>query len=124
MATTGDSTDSANRQPAVRHAHAVLKQRSKLAYAAPQLVLLSPPNEPHGATDRVLTLREAREARRLTIEELAQRSRISPSTIYRIEYGKTHPRPHVMHALSTVLGVAPREIAEFRGRIAPLVSGS
>jgi DNA-binding XRE family transcriptional regulator len=112
------------REPGLRRAHAVVKQRTRLAYAAPELVLLPRTGGEGTACDQCSTLRAARAARQLSIQELARRSRISRSTIHRIESGRTRPRPHVIHALSGALGCAPREIAEFCRLLAAGSAGS
>ena len=60
------------------------------------------------------TLKDARVARRLSVRGMAARAGIGPSTIYRIEHGKTTPRPHIVRRLSAALQLPPHEIAEFR----------
>lgn len=94
----------------VRRAHAIVKRHARMAYAPPALRRLDPASEPGPA----IPLAEARKAAALSMPALARRSGVSLSTIYRIEYGKTRPRAHVVHALSSALGRAPGEIAEFR----------
>ena len=66
----------------------------------------------------MLTLREARTQRNLTIGDLASRAGVGESTIYRIEHGKARPRPYAMRRLSAALGIETRQILEFR----PLVT--
>ncbi len=60
------------------------------------------------------TLKDARVARRLSVRGMAARAGIGPSTIYRIEHGKTTPRPHIVRRLSAALQLPPHEIAEFQ----------
>ena len=60
------------------------------------------------------TLKDARVARRLSIRDVAARAGVGPSTVYRIEHGKTTPRPHIVRRLSAALQLPPHEIAEFR----------
>ncbi len=60
------------------------------------------------------TLKEVRARRRLSVRDLAIRAGVGPSTVYRIEHGKTTPRPHVVRRLSAALRVPPGEVAEFR----------
>ena len=60
------------------------------------------------------TLKEVRARRRLSVRGLAVRAGVGPSTVYRIEHGKTTPRPHVVRRLSAALRVPPGEVAEFR----------
>ena len=59
-------------------------------------------------------LQEARAARALSRRALARRAGVGESTVYRIEAGKTRPRPHVVRRLSAALRVRPAEVAEFR----------
>jgi DNA-binding XRE family transcriptional regulator len=112
------SSEVTDGQLVLRRAHAVVKQQMRLAYAAPELVLL-PEAERAASNGRTMTLQKARSAQKLSTQELANRSRISLSTIYRIEYGKTRPRSHVIYAISSALGLSPREIAEFRDLVSP-----
>jgi transcriptional regulator with XRE-family HTH domain len=62
----------------------------------------------------MVSLREARAERLLSIRDLAQRASVAPTTIYRTEAGLTTPRPSVARRLAEVLGVEPQEIEEFR----------
>ncbi len=59
-------------------------------------------------------LKDVRACRRLSVRDLAARAGVGPSTVYRIEHGKTTPRPHVVRRLSAALRVPPGEVAEFR----------
>ena len=61
----------------------------------------------------MVTLKQARSRRMLTVRQLAERSGVSAETIFRIERGSTTPRPHVVHRLSDALGLRPEEIDEF-----------
>ncbi len=70
----------------------------------------------------MVTLKEARAARVLTVRALAEQAGVSPSTVHRIETGRSTPRFLVIQKLSTVLGIEPGEIAEFAAAIA-VVSG-
>jgi transcriptional regulator with XRE-family HTH domain len=65
----------------------------------------------------MLTLRQARATRLLTVRALAERARIAPSTVYLIENGRSIPSFRVMERLSTALGVEPEAIAEFADAI-------
>ena len=101
-----------------RRAHAVLKQRAKLAYAAPRLVSIarvSPVGYEEATPERseALSLQTLRTRRGLSVRQLARRSGISPSTIYRIERGDTWNRPHVAHAVSAALECSPWQVIEF-----------
>jgi transcriptional regulator with XRE-family HTH domain len=49
----------------------------------------------------------------LSQRDLAQRARITPSTIYLIESGRTRPQLRVMRRICDVLGVSPWEVDEF-----------
>ena len=99
----------------LRQAHAVIRQRVRLTYAPPELVLIAAPVILPGAPP--VSLQTARMNTGLTIVGLAKRSGISPATIYRIEHGKTRPRPHAVHALCTALARQSHEILEFVGII-------
>ena len=65
---------------------------------------------------------ELREASALTQVELAERARISPSTLSLIESGKVE-RPHVstIRKLAKALGVEPQELRGARKPTAPKV---
>jgi len=58
----------------------------------------------------VATLRQLREQRYLTQEQLAVAAEVSASTVYHIEAGKVRPRPSIVRRLARVLGVEPHEI--------------
>jgi transcriptional regulator with XRE-family HTH domain len=60
------------------------------------------------------SLREARLAAGLTMQALAARARVGASTVYRIEQGIGHPRPHVARRLAAALGLPPEEVRELR----------
>jgi transcriptional regulator with XRE-family HTH domain len=61
----------------------------------------------------MLTLREARQIRRLSQQALADRAGVARVTVSQIELGKSGPRPHVARRLSEALGMQPSEIEEF-----------
>lgn len=61
----------------------------------------------------MLTLREARQQRRLSQQALADRAGVARVTVSQIELGKSGPRPHVARRLSEALGVQPSDIEEF-----------
>jgi transcriptional regulator with XRE-family HTH domain len=63
------------------------------------------------------SLREARAKQLLTIRDLSRLASVAPSTIYLIETGRTVPRPRVIRAIATVLGVELNEIDEFQHAI-------
>ena len=65
----------------------------------------------------MVTLKEARAARLLTMRELAEKADVAPSTVYLIEHGRTVPRFAVIRRLSEALGVEPAEIEEFAAAI-------
>ncbi len=56
------------------------------------------------------TLRQLRNQRHLTQEQLAVTANVSTSTVYRIAAGKVSPTAAVMQRLAQVLGVSPVEI--------------
>jgi DNA-binding Xre family transcriptional regulator len=104
---------------------AVQKLRRKLIYAAPQLsaiprVVPVGYQEPDPKRVKASPLRNLRHDRGMSIRELAERSGISASTIYRIEQGKTEPRPFVIYALSGALNCSYWEITEFRDIMAAI----
>ena len=55
-------------------------------------------------------LRRIREALALSRSELAKRSEVDESTIYRAEHGLTALRPSTIQKLARVLQVSPTEI--------------
>lgn len=62
----------------------------------------------------MLTLREARQQRRMSQQALADRARVARVTVSQIELGKSGPRPHIARRLAEALDMEPAEIAEFR----------
>ena len=60
-------------------------------------------------------LRRIREAFALSRRELALRSDVNESTIYRAEHGKTTLRPSTIQKLAKVLGVPAPEITKSDG---------
>ena len=66
---------------------------------------------------RVVTLKEARAARLLTMRELAEQAGVAPSTVYLIEHGRTVPQFSVIRRLADALEVKPAEIEEFAAAI-------
>ena len=65
----------------------------------------------------MMSLREARTNRLLSIRELAQRASVAPSTIYLIEGGKSTPRLSVVRRLSAALDADPHAVKEFHRAI-------
>jgi len=65
----------------------------------------------------MLTLRELRADRLLTIRELAQQAGVAPSSIYLIETGRTTPHMTTIRRIARALGVDPQAVAEFRQAI-------
>lgn len=65
----------------------------------------------------MVTLKEARAERLLTVRGLAERAGVAFSTVHLVETGKSVPRFEVIQKLSAALGVEPREIAEFAAAI-------
>ena len=61
----------------------------------------------------MLTLREARQLRRMSQQSLADRAGVARVTVSQIELGKSGPRPHIARRISQALGMTPAEIAEF-----------
>ena len=65
----------------------------------------------------MVSLREVRAERLLSIRELARQASIAPSTLYLIEAGRSVPRQRVTRQIAAVLGVDPMAIDEFRQHI-------
>ncbi len=57
-----------------------------------------------------LRLREARERKFLTQEELSKRTGISVGTIHNLENGRTKPRLPTVRKLAEGLGVSPEDL--------------
>jgi transcriptional regulator with XRE-family HTH domain len=55
-------------------------------------------------------LRELREARALSMRELAERSGVTHQTIYRLEHGQRNAHPRTVRHLAEALGVEPLEL--------------
>jgi transcriptional regulator with XRE-family HTH domain len=56
------------------------------------------------------TLRELRESRKMSREELAAKTHVSVFTISRLEIGRNIPRHNTLEAIAKVLNVKPSEI--------------
>jgi transcriptional regulator with XRE-family HTH domain len=56
------------------------------------------------------TLRELRESRKMSHEELAAKAHVSSFTISRLETGRNIPRYNTLEAIANVLSVKPSEI--------------
>lgn len=65
----------------------------------------------------MVSLRELRANRLLSIRELARIASVAPSTIFLIESGRTLPRQRVARQIARALRVDPNEVDEFRRRI-------
>ncbi len=65
----------------------------------------------------MITLREARTSRLLTMRELAEQAGVALSTLYLIENGRSVPSFRVIRALSTALEMQPTGIAEFANSV-------
>jgi len=65
----------------------------------------------------MLTLRELRADRLLTIRELAQQAGVAPSSIYLIETGRTTPHMSTIRRIASALGVDPKAVTEFQQAI-------
>jgi len=59
------------------------------------------------------TLREHRRASYLSIQDLAEKARVSTKTIVDTEHGRTEPKFRTIRKVSEALGVDPADIAEF-----------
>lgn len=62
-------------------------------------------------------LRRIRENRALSRKDLADRSGVSESAIYRAERGETRLRPSTIRELAKALGVEPNELTSSQGRL-------
>ena len=71
----------------------------------------------------MVTLREARAARLLTVRGLAERAGVAFSTVHLVETGRSVPRFEVSQKLSAALGVEPGEVEEFAAAIAGVAAG-
>ena len=60
-------------------------------------------------------LRRIREALALSRRDLASRSNVDESTIYRAEHGLTTLRPSTIQKLARVLDISPTEITRSEG---------
>ena len=60
-------------------------------------------------------LKELREARALSLRELANEAGVGHNTIYRIEHGQANVLPRTVRRLAKALGVEPRELMKRRG---------
>jgi transcriptional regulator with XRE-family HTH domain len=65
----------------------------------------------------MVSLRELRAERLLSIRELAKQASIAPSTLYLIETGRSIPRQRVTRQIAEVLGIDPMIVDEFRRHI-------
>jgi transcriptional regulator with XRE-family HTH domain len=65
----------------------------------------------------MISLRDVRAERLLSIRDLARKASVAASTVYLIEAGRTTPQLHVVARLADALGVAPSEVTEFRRAI-------
>jgi len=59
-----------------------------------------------------LRLRQIRQRKALSQQDLAQRAGVGEATISRIEQGRVRPRPSTLRKLAAALGVAPEELTE------------
>jgi DNA-binding XRE family transcriptional regulator len=60
------------------------------------------------------SLRQIRRNQLLSQRDLARKARITPSTVYLIEAGRTRPRLKVMRQICEALAVPPQDVDEFR----------
>ena len=71
----------------------------------------------------MVTLKEARAARLLTVRALAERAGVAFSTVLLIETGRSVPRFDAIQKIAAALGMEPREIAEFAAAIEGVAQG-
>ena len=62
-------------------------------------------------------LKRIRETRVLSRKDLAEKSDVDESTIYRAERGQTKLRPSTVRKLAQALGVSPDELISEQGRL-------
>jgi transcriptional regulator with XRE-family HTH domain len=62
----------------------------------------------------MVSLREARAERLLSMRQLATKAGVASSTIYLIETGRSIPRLSSIRRIAAALGIEPTEIDEFR----------
>ena len=62
-----------------------------------------------------MKLRELRQRRVLTLQELEERSGVSYNTIWRLENSKTGAQPRTLRKLAAALGVKPEELVKVSG---------
>ena len=60
-------------------------------------------------------LKELREARALSLRELANEAGVGHNTIYRIEHGQGNALPRTVRRLAKALGVEPRQLTKEAG---------
>ena len=65
----------------------------------------------------MVSLKEARAGRLLTMRELAEQAGVALSTLYMVESGRSEPSFRVIRAVSAALGMDPKEIEEFAAAI-------
>jgi transcriptional regulator with XRE-family HTH domain len=53
-------------------------------------------------------IRSAREARGLSMNDLARRAKVSPATIHNLESGKRQPHPSTLRKILTALDKTPK----------------
>jgi transcriptional regulator with XRE-family HTH domain len=62
-----------------------------------------------------MKLRDLRQRRVLTLQELEERSGVSYNTIWRLENGRTGAQPRTIRKLARALGVEPEELVKVEG---------
>jgi DNA-binding XRE family transcriptional regulator len=62
---------------------------------------------------KVMSLREWRARRLLSLDGLADKAGVSNKTIVQIEYGRLTPRVGTVRSLCDALNVEPEQVAEF-----------
>jgi transcriptional regulator with XRE-family HTH domain len=60
-------------------------------------------------------LRELRQKRVLTLQELGERAGVAYNTVWRLENGKTGAQPRTVRKLAKALGVEPEELVRVGG---------
>ena len=65
----------------------------------------------------MVTLKQARAEKLLTVRGLAERAGVTPQTVHLAETGRSRPTFRVIRAISAALEVDPRQIEEFAAAI-------
>ena len=65
----------------------------------------------------MVTLKEARARRLLTVRGLAEAAGVAPSTVYLVENGRSVPRFEIIRKLAAALDTDPLDVDEFKAAV-------